>query len=138
HRRHAEFFSTLIEASDWARTRPLVRSPDDGTDAARQAREGLLGLVEEEEGNLRAALGWAVEHGDGPQALWLAAGLAVLGFYRGHSAHERPQLRGRSSTAQRAGSQSCPGRRTQRSRRARRPTRRRRGGAGTSARGTRY
>src|SRR5439155_3627554 len=73
HRRHAEFFSTLIETSDWARTRPLVRTPDDGTDAAGQAREGLLGQVEEEEGNLRAGLGWAVEDGGGAEGLWLRA-----------------------------------------------------------------
>lgn len=92
HRRHAEYFSSLVECAEWARTRPLVRSPDYGTDAARPAREHLLHEVEAEESNLRAALGWAVEHGEGPQALWLAAGLAALGFYRGHSVDERSPL----------------------------------------------
>lgn len=90
---HAGYFSSLVEASDWAGTRPLLRRPDYGVDATRRARQDFVRWAAREEANLRAALAWAVQRRRGEQALWLAAGLGALGFYQGETSVGGEQLR---------------------------------------------
>ncbi len=74
-RRHAEFFLALAE-----RAEPLVHGP---------AGVEWLNLLEKENGNLRAAMGWALSTEDAELAARLGWTLWMFWWYRGHQREGR-------------------------------------------------
>ena len=66
--RHATYFASVAEA-----LRPYLYGPDQGR---------TIGQLEAEQGNIRAALSWAVEHADAATGLRLAANLRKFWLLR--------------------------------------------------------
>ena len=76
--RHATYFASVAEA-----LRPHLYGPD-------QAR--IIGQLEAEQGNMRVALAWAIEHGDAATGLRLAANLRKFWLLRSQLTEGRDWL----------------------------------------------
>jgi predicted ATPase/DNA-binding CsgD family transcriptional regulator len=79
HRRHAAYFLALAERVE--------------AQANTGEREAWLDLLESEQGNLHAALGWALEQQDAPTAVGLSASLLPFWQFRFHSSVGRDWVR---------------------------------------------
>jgi predicted ATPase/class 3 adenylate cyclase len=86
-RQHAEFFLKLAEQAE-----PQLQGPQQGT---------WLGKLETEHDNLRAALGWGLERGDGDLALRLCVAAWGFWFLHGHLSEGRRLLEGALAAAPR-------------------------------------
>src|SRR3712207_9194500 len=80
-RAHAAYYLALAEEVEPALTGP--------------AHDTWLKRTEEEHDNYRAALGWALRHGETRMALRLAIGLQWFWYFRGHLREGRQWLEAR-------------------------------------------